>query len=148
MYARHLAWLNATPEGSKKSRREEYTEGGEGSPFLLLPNVEEAEYLVRYWHEAGTVSQGGMGIAPLSWQEIRAWRLENELSLATYEINLIRQMSVEYVGEYHSASAKDRPAPYQEFKEEEFDRAAVGNKIFNVLSSFKKKKDEPTYEVE
>lgn len=57
-------------------------------------------------------------------------------------------MSVEYVGEYHSASAKDRPAPYQEFKEEEFDRAAVGNKIFNVLSSFKKKKDEPTYEVE
>jgi hypothetical protein len=111
---------------------------------LLLPDVEEAEYVIRWWHEAGTVGQGGMGITPLSWQEIRAWRLENELSLSLWEVNAIRMLSTEYCSEYHEASSKDREPPYQEMLEEEFDRTAVSNKIENVLLSFMKK-DEPKY---
>lgn len=115
---------------------------------MLLPDVEECQYIIHWWHEAGTVSQGGMGISPLSWQEIRAWRLENELSLSLWEVNAIRMLSSEYCSEYHAASAKDREPPYQEIIEEEFDRSAMSNKIFNVLSSFKKQGDEPKYEVE
>lgn len=89
-----------------------------------------------------------MGIAPLSWQELRAWRLENDLSLTPYEVNFIRQLSVEYVGEYHAASDKGREPPYQEITEEDIDRPAIANKIFNVLSSFKRSKEDNKYEEE
>lgn len=137
MYARHLGWLNATPEGAKQSRREELSKGGEGSPFLQLPDLEEASYIIAYWHDAGTVNVGGMGVAPLSWSEIRAWRLENELQLDNFEINSIRRLSIEYCGEYNAASEKGREAPYT-ISEESFDRSAMSNKIGSLLSGFKK----------
>lgn len=84
------------------------------------------------------------GITPLSWQEIRAWRTENDLSLSLYEVNAIRRLSAEYASEYHAASEKGRQPPYQEFAEEDFDRTAVSNKILNFLRGVGK--DEQQYE--
>ena len=148
MYAKHLAWLNATPEGSKKSRRESYSEGGDGSPFLILPELDSAEYLVQYWHEAGTVGQGAAGPIALSWQEIRAWRQENQYTLSLFEIAAIRRLSDEYVGEYYSASDKSRPAPYQGVTLEDIDRTAINNKVKGIMSMFKKQDNTHKYEVE
>lgn len=121
--------------------------GGEGSPFLELPDLEDADYIVEWWHEAGTISQGGMGISPLTWQEIRAWRLENELHLENFELQMIRAMSSEYCGEYNAGSEKGREAPYS-VSEEKVDRVAISNKIGNVLSGFKRNTDAPKYTVE
>lgn len=107
----------------------------------------DEQYLIEWWHEVGTVGQGGMGIIPLSWQEIRAWRQENELELENFELNMIRLLSVEYCGEYHAASAKNRPAPYS-IEEDEIDREAVSNRIGSVLRSLIKNSSEPKYTVE
>lgn len=103
-----------------------------------MPEVEEAEYLLKYWHDAGTVGQGGMGITPLSWQEIRAWRLERTLRLEDYEITAIRALSCDYVSEYHAGTETNRPPPF-EYDESCFDSVAAGNKIKNVLRGLTKK---------
>ena len=124
-------------------------EGGEGSPLLELPNVGEAAYLINYWHDAGTVEQGGMGITPLSWQEIRAWRQENNMVLDSFEIGIIRRLSQEYVGEYHAnSSEKSRPPPYELETMEDFDRTAMASKVGNLLRAFVAEKKSPRYIVE
>lgn len=146
MYARHLGWLNATPEGDKMSRRDELSKGGEGSPFLEMPELEEAAYLIAYWHDAGTCSVSGMGISPLTWLEIRAWRLENEMYIDGFEIKAIRLLSSEYVSEYHAATDKSRPAPFSP-EEENLDRVLISSKVSNLLSGFKKNNAESSYEV-
>lgn len=109
---------------------------------IILPDVENAEYIVKYWHEAGTAGQGVSGVVPLSWQEIRAWRLENELELTSFELNSIRRMSCEYCSEY----IKDDPerlAPLP-IDEDDFDRVAQGEamKERNRLARERKKQEQ------
>lgn len=112
-----------------------------------MPELDEAYYLVEYWHDAGTVSKGGMGISELTWEEIRAWKLENYPWLGNFETRLIRRLSQEYCGEYHAASASDRPAPY-DVQEYQLDRTLISNKIGNTLRSLMKAGKEPRYTVE
>ncbi len=115
--------------------------------MLVLPDVNEAQYLIEMWHHAGTVSQNANGISPLSWLEIRAWRMENEIRIDNFEINTIRRLSQEYVGEYYAATDKNRVAPY-EVQEEEIDRKAIANKVKNVLAGFKQSNNESKYTTE
>lgn len=129
------------------SRGEALLKGGEGAPLLQLPDVEEAFYIIKYWQDCGTVTQGGMGISPLTWQEISAWRLENGMSLDHFEIDMIRHLSCEYVSEYHAASDKNREAPYSVTKDK-VDMVAVVDRGKNFLRGFKEDKDEPRYIVE
>lgn len=86
-----------------------------------------------------------MGITPLSWQEIRAWRLENELSVSLWEVQAIRMLSSEYCAEYYAASDVNRQPPYQDMLDEDFDRTAVSNKIENFFANLIRKDDEPKY---
>lgn len=126
--------------------------GGEGSPFLVMPELGAEEYIVGLWAEAGTIEQTGQGITRLSWQEIESWmhvrQLKGEVPLTAWEIDTIRRMSEEYSHEYSLASTKGHPAPYAVYSEEDFDRGAMGNKVANVLAGFKTVRDEPRYTVE
>lgn len=138
---RHLAWLAATPEGSKKSRLASLKEQDENSSFLKLPDIDGAEYLVALVHEAGLFMTNGMGAIPLTWQEIESWLRVNELPLSLEERLLIKALSDAYVTELNQASTKDRPAPFVEIEEEEIDRKAVSDKIRNVFKAFKRNPD-------
>lgn len=138
---RHLAWLNASPEGSKKSRLEAFKARGDDSSFLEFPKIEGAEYMVALFQEAGVMQSNGMGVIPLTWQEIESWLRTTELDLSVWEKLTIREMSEAYVAEFTKASAKDAPAPFVPIVEpEQIDRAAVSNKIADVLRGFKRKK--------
>jgi hypothetical protein len=139
---RHLGWLHATPDGSKKSRLSLFKERDEDSTFIILPEVGSAGYLTRLLSEAGMYSSNGMGAQPLSWQEIEAWLKCTELNLTVWEKLIIKEMSEAYVGEYSQASAKDRSAPYLHVPEE-IDRTAVANKVLSAFRSFMRKKPEP-----
>lgn len=78
-----------------------------------------------------------MGIVPLSWQEIIAWKDAIDISVTPFEMSLVRILSKEYCEEYYAASDKDRPAPY-DVVDDQIDRDAISNKVKNVLSGFKK----------
>lgn len=91
--------------------------------------------------EAGLVQQSGMGVAPLSWQEIQAWLATTSLQLTTWEKLTLKAMSEAYASEYNQASDKTRPAPYvfvPEDVDEDIDRVAIGNKLKSLFRSLKK----------
>lgn len=137
---RHLAWLHATPEGSKKSRMEQYKALDENSNFLKFPEVSRAEYLVYLLFEAGLVSENGMSVSSLSWQEIESWLNTTQLNLTIWEKLCIKQMSEAYAGEYNRASDKNRSAPYVYVDEElRTNRELVASKLLTALRSFKRK---------
>lgn len=168
MYARHSAWLNATPEKSEKPRRELYTED---SPYVTPVELNEYEaHLVGLWHEAGTVSQSGMGLAPLEWGQIIIWAdrfysdeevewvkspsnrwmpiLSHVRTLTDGELQIIRQLSQEYCSEYSQASDPQRECPKIVFVDEvdgKSESARFGE-AFKMM--FGKKADEPKYTVE
>jgi hypothetical protein len=107
-----MAWLNAIPEGKKKSRRESFEAANADSFHLKLPDIDDAGYIVSMLFEAGTLTQGGMAAAPLTWQEIEAWLRLTSTRTELWERLLVKQLSSEYVSELHAASAIDRPEPF------------------------------------
>lgn len=138
-----MAWLHATPEGSKKSRLTSLKELDEDSSFLKLPKIEGAEYLVALLFEAGLLESTGMGATALSWSEIESWLRCTSLELSNWEKLMIKTMSDVYVSEYNQSSAKDRAAPYIYVDEVQVKRDEVANKLLNVLRSFKRTSVEP-----
>jgi hypothetical protein len=138
---RHLAWLNATPDGSKKSRLKSFKEQDEDHNLLNLPEIVGASHLLSYLMEVGVAMSSGMGLMPLSWQEIDSWLRVTELPLTTWEKIVLRELSETYVNEYSQASEKDRPAPYVH-RVDEIDRAAVSDKLKSVFRSLKKKPEQ------
>lgn len=123
-------------------------------------------YLIQLWHEAGTVSQTGMGIAPLTWAEITAWAdrffteevvqwvksptkrwvpiLVKEQALKDYELQIIRMLSQEYSSEYSMGSEQDRACPKEIVIEDitKEDAEANSNEMAErLLEMFGKKAD-------
>jgi hypothetical protein len=101
-----------------------------------------AEYLVSFFYSAGSAMQTGMGLVPLTWQEIDAWarRCGYNHSLSPFEAETIRKMSEAYAVQYAKASQRICPQPFSPRVDlDELDREAVSRKVANVLGMFKKK---------
>jgi hypothetical protein len=136
---RQLAWLRATPEGQEKSRWTQYVEQDVEVP---LPNIEGWEYLVSLLDNAGTILQTGMGVAPLTWQELESWKnvYSQELvcwKFSFWELSTMKDMSYAYCAELGQASDKNRPQPYSPTV---IDREEISKRMYNLLSAFKKNK--------
>lgn len=111
LYARQLAWLHAVPKEAEKSRQTTFQEF---NPSLIeFPSVDGLETVVGHFHESGRASYTGMGITPLTWLEMASWASTTNLSLPTWEVLVIREMSLAYVAEYNQASDPLQPAPYK-----------------------------------
>lgn len=138
----------------------------EGSPFLELPSLSEYEHsLVETWFAAGTVQNTGQGIAPLTWNELTSWvqHFHREVSvemvehprhskrhkrtyspvvierysLTDWELQQIKLMSQEYVGEYYSTEPS-RPCPKPVYIEDLTEEDAIqnANSIESALDKF------------
>lgn len=128
---RQLAWLGAVPEKSKKSRIEQAQgdslgeRDDEGNLIkapteVQLPEIpDQWNYLLGLFFLSGQAAQTGMGLAPLSWQEIKAFIEVNDLDLMIFEKELLKKMSEAYCAESHKATDPQRPAPYTADKEED-----------------------------
>jgi hypothetical protein len=146
-----MAWLRVTPDGDKKTRKEQLHEG---SPYRQLITLTEYEAsLVRYWHDCGTVSSNGMGASSLPWSEILAWAnslhsqyvtdwkkdpkgnyhpiTTKEIILENYELEFIRQLSSEYAAEL-SDNSQSKLCP-REVDVDEFDAMAESTALGNAM---------------
>lgn len=72
-----------------------------------------APHLIRRLTEIGLTETTGMGPAPLSWREIEAWQRATNVRLAPWEARLMRQLSLEYIGESRRAESENCPAPFR-----------------------------------
>ena len=94
-----------------------------GLRAALPPNP--ASYITDWLFDCGPVVSGGMGMARLEWQDIRAWLEIAGLTLEPWEGRLIRRLSGEYLS--MSLDAKDEacPAPFVDLKVVEANRGTV-----------------------
>lgn len=76
-----------------------------------MPEVGDEIYLVTYLMEIGPVASTGMGVDRISHQEIESWQRQIGVSLAPWEVRLLRRLSGEYAGEAHRATEHNAPRP-------------------------------------
>lgn len=134
MFVRQWAYLGATRKGAKVSRMEELRNPlGKSDPLdydeqeaaqalleVHLPKIYPAyDYLRGLFFDSGQATSTGMGLVALSWQELSAFRKENDLNLTVWERQTLKKMSEAYCSEYAKASDANHPAPYAIEKDEE-----------------------------
>lgn len=76
----------------------------------LPPN--SAPHIIERLIEIGLTEAAGMGVAPISWQSINAWRQLTGVDLPPWEARLLRALSVAYVAEGRAAEAETCPPPW------------------------------------
>lgn len=94
-----------------------------------FPSVEHYENLLEHLSEVGPVATTGMGIAPISFQEIEAWQRCTEVQLSGWEASTLRDLSVTYVEQYNRSESPNCPEPYQR----EIDREAVASSMHEQM---------------
>lgn len=86
---------------------------GEDAVDLEFPDLGSlARTYLNLLFEAGPAAPGFSGENALSWQELRAWRLENGYRLAPEEQQLLRRLSQHYVGAGQKMKAHDAKSPH------------------------------------
>jgi hypothetical protein len=145
LYARQLGWFHSTPEKPKPTgiqseaakektlTRGEQIEANGGKP--LMPNLDEAAYIVSYWQDIGVVGAGAMGPVPLANTEIAAWVELSGIQLTPWEFATIKEMSRLYLASLHDGQKPDCPPPFGD-PVNEFDREQVGKKVGNAFKAF------------
>lgn len=112
---RQQAWLHAIPRAPDKRRKPK-----EGSRLWKLqeqgrePKLPEVacSYLLDCFFEVGPAQSGGMGQAPLSFQEIDAWSRLTGRSVSPFEALTLRRMSMAWVAESARAEDPDASPPW------------------------------------
>ncbi len=152
---RVLAWLQTAPVSPTEEHRnlshkkskapepltriQEMLNKGEQPDF---PDVSGGLYLVDYLMDAGPGSVAGMGMAPITWQDLAAWQQQIGISLAPWESKMLRRLSGEYLAQARKSEQADCPSPtYVPLTEEV--REAVANRLGNALDSLIDAKDNP-----
>lgn len=130
-----MAWWHATPKAPNakvSSRKKEQSrlqslldEGGEP----LLPEV-RLPHLIEFFFRVGPTLPGGMGPAPLSHLELRAWQENVGVELTPWEVEALWRLSREYIAEYQDAESPDRPPPWAG---RQVDREMVARKVDALL---------------
>ena len=118
-----MAWLQATPEKEKKSRMESFKSINENHPLLTLPPLESHSYIIEWLFDVGPGMSFGMGLCPLTYQEINAWALGIDIN--PWERKILKNLSSEYVSWSNQATKEDCPIPYAETEAPTEEKAAA-----------------------
>lgn len=103
-----------------------------GSAYATAEPDPECAWLVGAALECGLASQGGMGLAPIAWQEIQAWATltgEDDPWLCA----TLRHLSRAYVDEYHASRDPQRAAPLADWLDPAAVNAGVSHQIRQMM---------------
>lgn len=106
VYIRHLAWLNATPDGDKISRFDWFEANGYEAVY---PDC-DADYILTYLQEIGM----SLGEQPLNFSEINAYQNVTGIDLQSWEARIIKRLSVAYLSELANARSPDRESAWDD----------------------------------
>lgn len=84
----------------------------EDHPLLTLPPIESHRYIIEWLFDVGPGMSYGMGLCPLTYQEINAWA--DGIEISAWERETLKILSSEYLSWSNKSTKKDCPAPYQE----------------------------------
>lgn len=86
---------------------------GEPKYVPPMPETSGGEYLIGYLFEVGPIVPAGMGVGPVSHQELLAWQSLMGFTLSPWETRVIRRLSGEYLMQSRLAEKRDCKAPWQ-----------------------------------
>ena len=113
---RHVAWLNTAPrakEGDKPMTRLQRLRAELGEDHRpAMPPVEHGGWLIGHLFEVGPAASTGMGVVPVSWQEVAAWMDRTGVHLTPWAARTLRRLSVAYVAEQRAAEDPAHPPPW------------------------------------
>lgn len=89
--------------------------------------------MIEWLFEFGPGVSSGMGLCPVSFQEIMAWA--DGIELSAWEIKTLKSLSHEYVSWSNKATKKDCEIPYIETTNECSEQKAnlIGNEMLNYF---------------
>ena len=136
---KHLAWLHATPKTEKntKSRMEQFKLISDEHPYLEMPAIDNYVYLIDWLFELGPTMQSSMGSSPLTFEEIRAWGIDIDLS--PWEASTLRRLSLDYLSMLHTGSEPKCPPPFVARKQSEERTKQVSNGLKDLFMQIAKR---------
>lgn len=119
------------------SRGEEFRARGKPVeyPELSLP------YLADYLLDVSPTRQGGMGLLPLSWQELQAWSHMTCTELSYWEAQALIEASGQYVSALYQSEKPDCPPFWQATPLPPADVALKVKSVFRALIDQRKKQE-------
>jgi hypothetical protein len=85
---------------------------------------------VAFFRELGQCLQTGMGLIPLTWQEIESWQRQNGLELKAWEVKALKLASVAHVSQVALSTDPNCPPPNRPIERDPLDLA---KKIKSIL---------------
>jgi len=81
----------------------------------LLPDTSQ-QYLLDWFHVTGLAQQTGNGLVPLPWSELKAWCDCTEHPVEPWEMQLLFDMSQQYVSHLHGSTEFNEPPLWADFE--------------------------------
>lgn len=107
-------------------------------PVLYPPNP--APYLTDWFLEIGPTAPGGMGDAPISWQDMAAWSQVTGIELDPWEGRTLRRLSIAHINQKYAAKKPGCIEPRLEAdraKAEEVSRDRVSSQFAAMVKALK-----------
>jgi hypothetical protein len=92
------------------------------------------EELVEWLYQVGPVTSAGMGMQPVSWQELNSWNQACGHDCTPWELEQIRMLSMAYLDQFTKAEEPSCPAPW--IDPNFVDHAALGERIKKQFRAF------------
>ena len=122
--------MTQRPVNAALSSRLDLLQSNGGTP--LFPEVARGQYLLAHWFDLGLTATSGMGLCPLSFQEIKAFSQCLGVELLSWESVTLRRMSVEYLMLLSAGETPECLPPYGD-PVNQFDREIVEKKISSAF---------------
>jgi hypothetical protein len=124
--------LSSTPEKTEKTRYEVH---GADSDMVNQPFPEGAELLIDCFKESGMYLSNGMGIVPLTWEEINQFMTRYYYDWL-FIAKALRRMSESYIAAHYAGKDPLSPSPlllYYGEDEATIRRQHVENQLRNMI---------------
>lgn len=110
LYARHLAWLRATPKQLDGKRGVAPIKAYlPTDPAFKMPEADRI--MVDAFHRIGESKSNGMGLSPIGWVDVDAFCNRSGYELGKFECNLLVDMSRAYCSAYYQYNDEHQQEP-------------------------------------
>ncbi len=113
----------------------------ENNPYLVLPDVTVAPYLLQYFFEIGLCKSTGMGLVPVDWVDLLAWVNLTGTDLRPEEVRILHGLSSTYVMQANKSKEQNCPAPYPIIDQQTPDKVDKVKAQMAVIKQRRSKRD-------
>jgi hypothetical protein len=123
--------LHTTPDKKKLTRIEQLKESGAKDSDIQMPQLTLVGLVKLLLESISPALQSGMGLTPLSWQEIKSFVDANEMPLNAFELRVIKNASKAYVNQSQLATNPKCPPPHRIIKRDPMKLAEHIKSVFS-----------------